>query len=368
MVFALNWGLQHGTKVHKVKARKNLTVMLIADPTKNGLTLRIPKWVRFPLMILPVVMLLGALSIYSYIADLESQLAAEKSNVQSSAVVILDKDATIDALEITDDMRYEQLEGLATMAVALQNKLIELEDYKAVIDSKIGSTDKTTDSQPTRRSSNQEVSSSTSLGANEPVINIMTLTGTGEEDKSEEDDEVAAMTDDFSADVDALLEELSTSIYLINEEKDAYETRDEQLDELLPYWEAFPGVLPLADTYITSPYGFRRNPFGTSYEFHKGVDFKAYYQDIWATGSGVVTYAGYNNGYGYLVVIDHGYGLLTKYAHNSKLLVAEGDLVERYDVIAISGNSGRSSGPHLHYEVHENGETQDPMDYIYQGE
>ncbi len=140
------------------------------------------------------------------------------------------------------------------------------------------------------------------------------------------------------------------------------------MDEILPYWDAYPGVLPLEDTYITSPYGYRRNPFRSGVEFHKGVDLKAYYQDIWATGSGVVIYSGYNSGYGYLVIIDHGYGLVTKYAHNSKLFVEEGDVVERYDVVAKSGNSGRSSGPHLHYEILENGETQDPMTFIYKGE
>lgn len=366
----MNSGLQNEKKSHMVKARESLKVMFTTDPTKNGVNLRMPEWVRFPLMILPIMMLIGALYVYGYIVDLESQLAAERSNVQSSAVTILEKDAAIDALEIADNKRYEQLQGLATMAVSLQSKLSELEDYKAIIDDKLGTTEKTTDSQPTRRASDRGISASTFLSDYEPVINDMTITGNDDSEIATvyTDDVMSVKADEFSTQVDQLLEELNTSIEMIDEETAAYEARDEQLDELLPYWEAFPGVLPLADTSISSSYGYRRNPFGTSYEFHKGVDFKAYYQEIWATGSGVVTYAGYNNGYGYLIIIDHGYGILTKYAHNSKLLVSEGDVVERYDVISISGNSGRSSGPHLHYEIHEDGETQDPMDYIYQGE
>jgi murein DD-endopeptidase MepM/ murein hydrolase activator NlpD len=175
--------------------------------------------------------------------------------------------------------------------------------------------------------------------------------------------------DVFELEINRLTEELQKSLGQMSIESTMYEKRDEKVDEMLPYWEAYPSIIPVANTYVTSPYGYRKNPFGRkSYEFHSGVDFKARYQDVWASGSGIVTYAGYNNGYGYMIIIDHGYGLVTKYAHNSKLKVEVGDLVERYDVIAKSGNSGRSSGPHLHYEVLLNGETQNPLDYIDKGE
>ena len=356
----MNWGLQNGTKVHKVKARKNLTVMLITDPTKNGVTFRLPKWLRFPMMILPVLLLLGVLYTYGYIVDLESQVAAERSNVQSNAYTILNKEDTIEALEETDAKRFDQLEALAMMTVELKTRLSELEDYKNVIDDKLGSTDKTTDSQPTRSSALNRTPKTSSLDTDE----VDGIGGQEDEDARQ----VEEMQDDFAEEVDRLLLEISGAISEIDAEKASYEVRENQVDEILPYWEAYPGVLPLEETYITSPYGYRRNPFGSGVEFHKGVDFKARYQDIWATGSGIVTYAGYNSGYGYMIMIDHGYGLISKYAHNSKLYVEQGDVVERYDVIAKSGNSGRSSGPHLHYEILENGETQDPMTFIYKGE
>ncbi len=359
----MNWGLQNGTKIHKVKARKNLTVMLITDPTKNGVTFRIPKWLRFPMLILPVIVLMGVLYTYSYIADLESQLAAERSNVQSGAYTILNKDTTIEELHEIDANRFEQLEGLAALAVELKHRLSELEDYKKVIDNKLGSTDKTTDTVPTRSSTTNRTPKTSSLNSEE----VYGVGGPVNTDALETAD-IEAMSDDFAEEVDRLLMELSGDISEIDTEKTSYESRENQVDEILPYWKAYPSVLPVKDTYITSPYGYRRNPFGSGYEFHKGVDLKAYYQDVWATGSGLVIYSGYNNGYGYMVMIDHGYGLVSKYAHNSKLFVEEGDVVERYDVIAKSGNSGRSSGPHLHYEILENGETQDPMMFIYKGE
>lgn len=361
----MNWGFQNGTKVHKVKARKNLTVMLISDPTKNGVTLRVPKWVRFPLMILPVLLIMAGLYTYSHITDLESQLAAAKAEAMSNELTIMGKESTIDELMETDDKRYNQLEGLAKLTVELKNRLSDLESYKNVIDAKLNSTDKTTDTQPTRSSSaSRESKESTST-----TERTFTTAGTTEEFfPLEVEADIQEDADVFGAEVDRILEELTGAIDEIDTEKSSLAEREEEIEEILPYWEAYPSVLPVDDTYITSPYGYRRNPFGSGYEFHSGVDFKAYYQDVWATGSGVVTYSGYNSGYGYMVIIDHGYGIVSKYAHNSKLYVEEGDQVERYDVIARSGNSGRSSGPHLHYEILENGENQDPLDYIYEGD
>lgn len=346
-------------------------MMLFYDPTKGGITFRIPKWIRFPIMILAVAVVLGVLYTMSYIAQLESQIAIGNSEVQSSEYVIYNKDAEIIELQETDLKRYDQLKALSTLTVKLQGELEGLKEYKAIIDEKLGSTQKTTEAQPSKMSTVTKASDVVSLTSEDSVM------------ESEEEDimafkmavqpelvaqaEIAVMSDEFSAEVDRLLSELSDTLDQINEEETSFEERDEQIDEILPFWDAYPSILPVVndDTYITSPYGYRRNPFGRGYEFHSGVDFKAYYEEICATGSGTVTYSGYNNGYGYMVIIDHGYGIVTKYAHNSKLYVSEGDQVCRGDVIAKSGNSGRSSGPHLHYEVLLDGENQDPMEYMY---
>lgn len=374
----MNWGIHNGAREHKVKARKNLTLMLFYDPTKGGITFRIPKWIRFPLMIIPVAILLGVLYTMNYIADLESQLAYERLEVQSGEYVIYNKDAEISELEITEEKRYDQLQALGALTVRLKDELESLKAYKDIIDEKLGSTEKTTDTQPDRASFGRSSARTVGELAKESVeersdFKMVTPSLAAELDISdfmpdESREELVAMGDDFSDEVDRLLSELNIALDQLEEEENLYEAREEQVDEILPYWDAYPSVLPVSDSYITSPYGMRRNPFGYGYEFHSGIDLSAYYQDVWATGEGVVTYSGYTNGYGYLVVIDHGYGFMTKYAHNSRLLVKEGDAVDRYDVIARSGNSGRSSGPHLHYEILLDGETQNPMDYIYEGE
>jgi murein DD-endopeptidase MepM/ murein hydrolase activator NlpD len=98
---------------------------------------------------------------------------------------------------------------------------------------------------------------------------------------------------------------------------------------------------------------------------HKGLDFAAMIgTPIYAPADGVVSYAGREGGYGKIVSIDHGYGIVTRYAHNSRLLVKTGERVKRWQKIAEVGSTGRSSGPHLHYEVRVNGVPVDPENYI----
>lgn len=126
-----------------------------------------------------------------------------------------------------------------------------------------------------------------------------------------------------------------------------------------------PSIMPLQGR-IASTFGYRRNPFGgQSGEFHHGLDIAcAYGSEVHATAAGVVTFSGWDGVYGQKVEIDHGYGIVTFYAHNSKLLVAKGDSVNKGQIISLSGNSGRSTGSHLHYGVILNGESVDPSQWI----
>lgn len=362
----LNWGIHNGSKEHKVKGRNNLTIMLFHDPTKGGITLRVPKWIRFPIMILAVAIVIGVLYTMSYIAQLQSQVAMNQSGVAERDYTILNKDQEIASLMETDSSRFDQLQALSSLTYQLKTELESLQAYKDQIDEKLNSTEKSTDAQPSKVAVVTEATEAVSLSSEELVSDGTFKTFIAEGPSHEE--EVRAMTDTFSSEVERLLLDINDALEDIDSETTSLETREAQVDEILPFWDAYPSVLPVDDTYVTSPFGYRRNPFGGGYEFHSGVDFKAYYQDVYATGEGVVTYSGYNSGYGYMVIIDHGYGIITKYAHNSKLHVSEGEQVARYDVIATSGNSGRSSGPHLHYEILENGENQNPLDYLYEGE
>src|SRR5205085_2855008 len=98
---------------------------------------------------------------------------------------------------------------------------------------------------------------------------------------------------------------------------------------------------------------------------HAGIDFRLKTgSDVHATGAGTVIHAGTSSGYGIMVEIDHGNGITTRFGHLSKVLVKEGDIVNEGDLIALSGSTGRSTGPHLHYEVRRNGTAIDPMRFL----
>ncbi|MBQ4409960.1 MAG: peptidoglycan DD-metalloendopeptidase family protein [Firmicutes bacterium] len=120
-----------------------------------------------------------------------------------------------------------------------------------------------------------------------------------------------------------------------------------------------------ASTRITSPFGWRYLSLLGGRNYHTGVDIGAAGgTNILAANSGKVIKAGWNNSYGYMVMVDHGGGIVTLYAHSSKLLVKTGDVVTRGQAIALIGSTGMSTGNHLHFEVRVNGKYQNPLNYI----
>jgi murein DD-endopeptidase MepM/ murein hydrolase activator NlpD len=148
---------------------------------------------------------------------------------------------------------------------------------------------------------------------------------------------------------------------------------DDRLGSLLPELETTlmrevsrPVGVPVAGQQdISSRYGVRGNPFGRGHEFHNGVDFVIDTgTPILATGPGRVEAAGYEGPNGNRVSIDHGFGYRSVYAHLSKVQVKVGEQVQRGQAVGLSGNTGRSSGPHLHYTLYYKGQTIDPARYL----
>lgn len=160
--------------------------------------------------------------------------------------------------------------------------------------------------------------------------------------------------------------EIKEMLKVINEEVDTQEkilsSLEKETSDRIRFLAAKPSGRP-ASGRLTSPYGWRANPFsGRGSEFHSGVDIAAGYGTrIVATGSGKVTFSGYRAGFGYTVVVNHGYGYTTMYAHCSSLNVKVGDQVKRGELIARMGRSGRATGPHVHYEITYNGRTINPQ-------
>jgi len=125
-----------------------------------------------------------------------------------------------------------------------------------------------------------------------------------------------------------------------------------------------PSIWP-AKGWLSSRFGYRKSPFTGKKEFHKGLDISTRMgSPIVASADGTVSFSGRDRGYGRVVVIKHGYGLETKYAHLKKSLVKKGQYVKRGETIGLVGNSGRTTGSHLHYEVHLNGVPVNPLRYV----
>lgn len=116
---------------------------------------------------------------------------------------------------------------------------------------------------------------------------------------------------------------------------------------------------------VTSGYGYRIHPVTGRRAMHSGIDIAAKYStDIVVPASGVVKFSGWKGGYGRTIDIDHGNGLVTRYAHNSMNIVEEGEAVKKGDLIGLVGSSGRSTGPHVHFEVIKNGKSVNPWHYV----
>jgi murein DD-endopeptidase MepM/ murein hydrolase activator NlpD len=171
---------------------------------------------------------------------------------------------------------------------------------------------------------------------------------------------------------DALLrrdyEELDQHFTLLNRDSLYVETELQDLYELLGDQKAFLSALPTrkpAEGYFSSGFGVRKSPIGGRVKMHEGVDIaNRLGTSIRVPADGVVIFAAVKAGYGQTVIIDHGYGLETWYGHAKKLLVSKGQHVRRGEIIAQMGNTGRSTGPHVHYEVRVNGFPVNPISYI----
>lgn len=123
---------------------------------------------------------------------------------------------------------------------------------------------------------------------------------------------------------------------------------------------------PVLKGWMSSTYGMRTDPFHGDQRWHGGVDFAGKAgSPVIAVAAGVVTWSGKRSGYGQMVEVNHSDGLVTRYAHNEENLVEVGEVVKKGQQIARMGSSGRSTGPHVHFEVYKNGRTVDPATYIY---
>ena len=160
-------------------------------------------------------------------------------------------------------------------------------------------------------------------------------------------------------------EKLLTLARQVESRNDMLGVLEAQLFEQAVKKKMIPTIMPVKAPYNASSFGRRIDPFNGQWAMHEGIDFIADYgSQIVAAAGGVVIFAGFHPQYGYMIDIDHGNDLVTRYAHTSKIVVREGDLVQRGRKIGEVGTTGRSTGPHLHFEVRFRGAAQNPLKFL----
>ncbi|MDI3280611.1 MAG: M23 family metallopeptidase [Bacillota bacterium] len=313
--------------------RKTLTIMLVPDAREEVRRIRISFFWLYTLAALLVVV--SAVTAYIYFASSGLQVSLYRERVERRREVARN-------LQLQDENRRkdEALSRLYQEAKHLRDKMVQLEDLSLQVNAlmqKVG----------------QPVRVRTPLPSRGGAV--------------ERSADLAGLRAGWSGG-DELLQQVQSELYALRREVPEQEERlvalKSSLEEYHRRLEHTPSIWPVFG-WISSGFGYRIHPLTGEREFHQGVDIAVPYRTpVRAAGAGTVSWAGVRLGYGLTIIIEHGYGLRTLYAHNSALAVRPGQVVKKGQVIAYSGSSGRTTGPHLHYEVYVNGKLVNPLRYL----
>lgn len=198
----------------------------------------------------------------------------------------------------------------------------------------------------------------------DPIADAVRKAGYGGTNRYEELMDMA--NSDLVVNTTQKMDMLDRQLYIQSQSFDEVVALCKEHDDML---KCIPAIQPVSNKelkHTASGYGMRIDPIYKTVKFHEGMDFSANIgTPIYATGNGTVTKAGWQSGYGKVVIINHGYGYETLYAHMNDIDVRVGQKVIRGEVIGKVGNTGKSTGPHLHYEVHVKGKVVNPVNYYF---
>lgn len=321
--------------------RNKISFVVLRNASKNTQQISFTSWKFFgaAILTLTIIFSISVMTVY-YFFDHDKLLS---KNIALSKELIQQED-NIQSLTSINEQQSEEIvdlkDKLVYSAEYFDGKLAEVNELQGQVTTLVAALNKSTHSDiaiPVSRSFDRE---------NE-VFNPL--------DETEEDNVYKELV---TAD-----EEDALSVYM-EEQIEEFSQLVSDVEDQLSYLECRPDYTPTTGQ-ITSYFGYRIHPITKRRSMHDGLDFGADRgTTIKAAGSGVVTFSGTNGGYGKTIVISHGYGYKTVYAHNNSNKVSVGDKVEKGQKIGEVGNTGRSTGPHLHFEVHYNGKQINPMNTL----
>jgi murein DD-endopeptidase MepM/ murein hydrolase activator NlpD len=334
--------------VTRKRETRSLTLMIVPHSERPPLALQIPLW----LVPSSVACLLILVSGLFYLAVRNRSLSTQLSELsqQQSVHEVRERD-----MRLTILAQQEEVTNLSQSVERFRAGMLELENLSHQIRELIGLEQVVVT--PTTTVSETSSGMQGGQGGSEFGDYSMSLAVEAIDELSTLETELPENT----LELGALLNALTARVERIAPEKRG---DPEELERQLRLLAAAPQKWPLKGP-ITSGFGYRVLPSTGYLEFHQGIDIGAWYgTPVRATKAGKVTFAGWRPGLGWTVMLEHEMGFSTVYGHNSWYFVDPGDEVEEGQQIALSGNSGRSTGPHLHYEIHLNGVPVDPMIYL----
>lgn len=314
--------------------------VLIVDPSKGyaAKQLSIPKF-AIKLLVLFIFVLAGAAGFVSFeYLKIKDELVSTSSKVSTT-------DNKIVVAESEIKFQREQLQAFAEEVERMKSKLGQLADLEVQI----------------------RQTALVKPDTNYKPVDEVVLYGQGGPRTAE-----IEISDSLDEKPTKLLVSMHQELDLLNSVADYQQESMQSLLQTLiaqqNLMSATPSILPIlsgSKHVITSKFGYRKSPFSSARTLHTGLDISAKIgTEIVATAAGRVIQAGWKGDYGYMISIDHGYGVVTRYAHCSAIVALVGDKVLKGDIIALVGNTGRSTGPHVHYEVLLNGVHVNPEKYI----
>ncbi len=290
--------------------------IMIVPHTKKVKKLVIPSWMPkvslslFSAFIIILLLYIGRNTTY--------QLNLKKeANNKSSIINDLEEENRKKDMELAN--LKSQNKQLQDKAIQVENKLMEIDELQKVLEEMAG------------------IKSPSKGGGASPDISLEGL------DSEMEMDILAEVLDDKKLELEVFIEDLEAKF---------------------AYLESIPNLMPTSGR-LTSKFGNRKNPYGRGIQFHQGIDLaNSAGTKIVASAKGTVIFSGRKSSYGKTIIIDHGNGYKTLYAHGSNLLVDVGDKVDKGQLIAKMGRTGRSTGSHLHFEIHKNNNPINPLSII----
>lgn len=331
-------------KIKHYFMKNKVTIMVIPSAEKS-----IRQWkfnmagaflVLVALIIINVTLLINTIS-----SKVVSESLSSENSVLSESLLM-----TQDKIDMLQNINANKTEEIKTLKLSLQNsneflvaRLLEMEQAQAYVSQLVVLF-------------NDETKSNVEVPISRSFSRLTEVSAT-------ETNETLSPDELLLSEIESLISNDEIS-QIITEQTDAYTELVSKMASQISYLESRPDFYPTSGTY-SSPFGYRRDPITGRSKLHNGIDISNKVGTaIFAAGTGIVTYSGYDGNFGNVLIIDHGYGYESVYAHCKTLLYSPGDEVTKGEQVATMGTSGRTTGPHLHFEIRYNETPINPLKFI----